>query len=466
MKALIIIKEQDYSWIREVLPHVHPLLVPICNKPFAEFLIDFSILAGCEAIRFASDGPLSDVEHYCDDGSRWGIAVSYSSIQSADELQQVIKKNQRYCSDGKIIVISGFIFIHYNKQKDYKKLFAALPEGEILNCNCGSLSLSGAPLDGQKAIVSDVALSLTGLNSIDVYYRLSMEVLGYASSPYVLPGYSNEAYCSIGSNVVITKGAEIIKPVIIGNNVQILAGSVIGPDAVIGNNVIVDRDSTVSASIVMDNTYIGEHLAVTNRIATENILIEPECGASMAMEDPHLLTGIKKIGSAETIVQSLVHGLMALILISLQLIPFLLLLPILTMQGKWKWYKNTSYTTVSGKTLKLTTATLERNGLISTLAGALSLDRLPLLFRVLSGQLAIIGGGAVVANSNTVADLSSAPSSNRACVFSYAEAEDWPLTGGDSAIVERYYAVHGNPFQDIIMTVKALFNRILEKNTP
>jgi len=465
MKALVIIKEQEYMWVRHILPNVHPLLIPIGNKSFAEFLIDFAILTGCEAIRFVSDGPLSEVEEYCDIGSRWGIDVSYSFVQSGDDLEIVINKNQRYCADEKILVFYGFIFIHYDKKNDYKKFFASLAEGDILRCSGGSLSLLGVPHIGQKPIVSDVALSLLGLDSISVYYRLSMEVLGYASSPYVIPGYSNEAFCSIGSNVVISKSAEIKKPVIIGNNVQILAGSVIGPDAVIGNNVIVDRDSTVSSSIVMDNTYIGEHLDVMNRIAAENILIEPESGVSMVMEDPHLLSGLKKIGSPNTIIQSLLHRLMALLLITLQLIPFLLLSPILTLQGKWIWSK-TSYTSISGKKLNMTTVTPGKNSFLGTLACALSLDRFPLLFRVVSGQLAIIGCGTVVRKANTDKDPHGIQSCNRAGVFSYAEAEDWPLTGGDSEIVERYYAVHGNPFQDMVMTVKALFNRNLEINSP
>ncbi len=464
MKTLIIIREQDYEWLDHFFPGIHPLLVPICNKPFAEFLIDFSILAGSEAIRLVMDGPLSDVERYCENGNRWGIPISYASIKNTDDLQTVIDKNQRFCSEDRVLIISGFVFIQYDKQYNYKTIFASLPDGEILSSNRGSLRLRGSRTETQHDM-GNIPLSLLGFDSIDVYYQLCMEILNDISSPYVLPGYSNEAYCHIGRNVVISKSAEIRKPVIIGNNVQILADSIIGPKAVIGSNVIIDRESSVIGSIVLENTYIGEHLEVQNKIASGNILIEPESGISIAMDDPHLLTGIHQSGSAKSLFQSIVHRLAAILLITLQLIPFLLLTPILILQGKWKKSTNSYFTAVSEKYLILTTTTIERTGPFSTLAAALSLDRFTLLFRVLIGQLAIIGSWPVVATPSSITEYSKTKSWYRAAVFSYAETEEWPVNTGDTAIIERYYAAHGNPMKDIALTIKALLNRIHETNT-
>ena len=461
MKTLIIIREREYEWLYQVFPDPHPLLIPICNKPFIEFLIDFSILAGSEAIRFVSDGSLRDVEHYCEQGSRWGVQISYASMQVSDDLTTVTEKNRRYCSDARVLIISGFIFIRYDKQNDYKALFTSLPPGEFRSCNLGSLTLTGTQAIAENA-PGPVPLSLVGLENIGVYYQLCNEILSGGSLPYVLPGYSNETDCHIGRNVVMSKSCEIRKPVIIGNNVQILAGTVIGPEAIIGNNVIIDRESTVSRSIVLDNTYIGEHLDLNNRIAAGNILVEPESGAAITMDDPHLLTGMRTRGKTGAFLDSLVHILMAGLLILLQLIPFLLLLPILKLQNKWKKSRNTYYTSTSGKTVTLSTAAIERSGPLSFLASALSLDRFPLLFRVLSGELALIASQPLAATPGSRATLSRM-TGYQAGVFSYAEAEDWPVNGSDTAIVERFYATHGNPLLDITMTLKALFNRIHEK---
>ena len=62
MKTIIITKKSDYTWLRDIFPGLHPLLIPLCNKPFIEYLIDFSILVGSSGLRIISDGVISDVE--------------------------------------------------------------------------------------------------------------------------------------------------------------------------------------------------------------------------------------------------------------------------------------------------------------------------------------------------------------------------------------------------------------------
>jgi NDP-sugar pyrophosphorylase family protein len=464
MKTLILIREKDHQWARLVFPEIHPFLLTICNKPYIEFLVDFSVLSGSREIRIVSDGSLGDVEEYCENGSRWGGQISYASMQSSDDLQIVLEKNRRFCADERCLVINGMVFINYDQHKEYKTLFASLPAGDVLSCSSGSLVLTGIPANPDNI---PVPFTLTGFDSISLYYSLSIDILNDASSPYVLPGYNNEELCHIGKNVIIGKSAEIIKPVIIGDNVQILAGSVVGPGAVIGSNVIIDRESSVIRSVVLNHTYIGEQLEVENRIAAGNILIEPESGASIAIEDPHLMTGIKKSGMSILYLQYLVHLLVAMVIIVFQVIPFLLLSPILKLQGRWKQRTGECFADVSGKILKLSETAIKHQGPLSSIAVFLSLDRFSLLFRVLSGQLAIIGSRPMPATSENREHLNRMPG-YRAGVFSYAEAEDWPVNVDDCAIVERFYAAHarGNPLRDIPMTVKALFNRIPEKYKP
>jgi len=462
MKTLIIIREREYSWLLHVFPEVHPLLLPVCNKPFIEFFIDLSILSGCEAIRLVSDGSLRDVEHYCKNGSRWGVPVSYASIQSNDDLQTILEKNRRYCAEDRILIITGFIFIRYDKHIDYKALFASLPPGEILACSGGSLILTGSHTETENT-EAEISLSLTSIDSVGIFYRLCTDILRSSSSNYVLPGYSNEADCHIGRNVVISKSAEIQKPVIIGNNVQILGGTVLGPLAIIGSNIIIDRESTVKGSVVLDNTYIGERLDVENRIASGNVLIEPESGISVTMEDPHLLNEIKKTGAKGTFLRFIIHAFTALILISVLFIPFLLLLPILKLKGKWITKTINCYTSSPGKTMQLKTASIEWKGAPGIVASALSLDRFPMLFRVLNGEFAIIGNHPVTVKPGSH-DALNLIKSYRPGVFSYSETEDWPSDGGEMAIVERYYTAHSNPFRDIGLTMKAFLNRHNEKN--
>jgi NDP-sugar pyrophosphorylase family protein len=462
MKTLLAIREREYEWVNQTFPSIHPLLLPICNKPFTEFLIDFAILAGSTEVRLLSDGPLAEVKEYCENGSRWGVQLSYATLQADDSLKDLLDKNRRFCGEDRIMIISGFCFINYDKQRGYASIMSQMPAGTCVSCPGGSIILAG----NQETLSRnppEIPLSLLPLDEIGSYFRISMETLENGSARYVLPGYGNEPECAIGRNVIISKTAEIIKPVSIGNNVQILSGAIIGPACIIGSNVIIDKESSVKKGVILDNTYIGEHLEVKGRIASGNMLIDPRSSASIAMEDPHLLSGIKAAGKSGTAGRKTVHAIAAAILITMQLIPFLLLFPLLKLQGRWCSGTTTCHADSSGKTFTLPTAEITGNSPAGSLAAAISLDRLPLLLRVIIGQLTIIGSSPIPASGET-GDKPSAKSGYRPAVFSYAEAEDWPVNSSDAAIVERYYTIHSTPLNDIGLTMKALLNKLYEHN--
>jgi NDP-sugar pyrophosphorylase family protein len=462
MKTILAIRESDYEWVYNAFPSIPPLLLPLCNKPFTEFLIDFAILAGSTEIRLLSDGPLGDVKDYCENGSRWGVQLTYASLHADDSLQDLLDKNRKFCGDDRIMIISGYSFVRYDKQQGYANIMSLMPAGTCASCPNGRIILTGNPGTPSQHL-PELPLTLMPFDNVESYFRISMETLENGATRYVLPGYGNEPGCAIGRNVVISKSTEIRKPVSIGNNVQILSGTVIGPDAIIGSNVIIDKESTVKEGVILDNTYIGEHLEVNGRIASGNMLIDPGSGASITMEDPHLLSSIKLCARSGSIIRKTVHAITAAILVAMQLIPFVVLFPLLKLQGRWKSGTTTFLAGNSGKTVTLSSAKITGTGPFVSLASALSLDRIPLLLKVMTGQLAIIGSIPVVAVSNTGVR----PNDNsgyRPAVFSYAEAEEWPVDGSDATIVERFYAVHSTPIKDIGLTIKALLNRLYENN--
>lgn len=464
MKTLLTIRENSYAWVTSALQGLAPLLLPICNKPFVEFLVDFAVLAGSREIRLLSDGPLQEVEQYCEDGSRWGVQMSYAHIKESDDHQTIFEKNRRFCNDSKVMVIDGFVFVGYDKKNDYRDLFNSMPDGTVASCTTGSIRLFTVS-ESNMANNDETAVSLTPIDSVESYYDLSMHILRHESSRYVLPGYGSEPDSYVGRNVTISKSAEIIKPVSIGNNVQILAGSVIGPDAVIGSNVIIDRKSRITESIVLDNTYIGEELDVEHKMANRNTLISPQGAVSIAMEDPHLLTGIKDTARGiGNLLRTIVHTLTAIVLILLLVIPFILITPILAVQGKWKSSRKTCYDHTCKGVISLPDVSIERSGPLSAIAFALSLDRLPTLFRVVGGKLSLIGNAPIAAEEKNLSPPAATPG-YRPAVFSYAEAENWPVGGSDAAIVERFYAIHSNPLQDIGLTMKSLINRFHDTTT-
>ncbi|TCD48543.1 sugar transferase [Chlorobium sp. N1] len=420
MKSLFIVRKSEHAWICRQFSAEHPLLVTLCNKPFIEFLLDFAILAGADAIRIVSDGQTAPIEAYCGNGSRWGIDISYAHMRPEDDRERIMEKNSRFCSEDRVLIIEGVLFIEHDKHADYRSWLSALPEGGIVDIGSGSLSISGEPTK-DMAVPFRPLISIPAIECVNDYFSLSAATLG-AGTRYILPGYCNEPDCFIGRNVVIQKGAEIRKPVMIGNNVQIMTGAVIGPATIIGSNVIVDRESTVKGSILLDNTFIGEQLEVDRKIGEGNRLTDPASGATLMMEDPHLMSAIHQPADASGLLRQLVHSLAATALVLLLALPWL--------------------------ALRMLPAGRSNRNII--------IERYPLLFRVIRGSMRLIGSRGKDRKNSETPDMHIRQA--KPSVFGYAEAEQWPETDSDALIVDHYYTRHASPLKDIGLAIKALIN--------
>ncbi|NTW10764.1 MAG: NDP-sugar synthase, partial [Chlorobiaceae bacterium] len=159
----------------------------------------------------------------------------------------------------------------------------------------------------------------------------------------------------------------------------------------------------------------------------------------------------------------LVHAGIAVLLILLLSVPFLLLFPLLKLRGKWITKRKTCFGESHQSTISLAFPSISGNGVLCTLAEALSLDRFPLLFKVLEGRIAVIGSNPQETGGNT-GRYPSLAAGYRPALYSYAEAEDWPVNSEEGAIVERYFASHGGLFQDLVLVVKAFLNRMHSKD--
>lgn len=457
MKTLIVVRDADFRWTRELDPQRHPLHLPICNKPAVEYLVDLSVLAGSTSIRIVSDAPMADIRSLCGDGSRWGSEISYACMQPGDTMQTVLDKNRKFCSDDRVIVFSGLLFVRYDQRFDYASWLSSQPSGALVRGVRGTISVTGEPLpaDGPHPAPP---LSIPDLDSIGHYFRLSREVLR-SGDAYVLPGYGSEPGRHLGSNVLIMNGASVGKPVMIGNNVQIRAGALVSPGSIIGNNVIIDQDSQVFESLVLDGTYIGEGLEVRRRLASGNLLIDPCNAAALRLEDPHLISEMGQPPAAGSVSRRLVHTAVAAILIALLLVPYVVLGSLLSATGRWQTIRRFYFTSRQGGTIELDTPLIEARGIPGALALMLSLDRFAMLFQVLAGNLALIGCRPVPAGMGQH-PISPAVAGYRPGVFSYAESEAWPENPNDFSIVEHYHLVHGCVFNDITMTLQAFVNRI------
>ena len=459
MKTLLVLRDHTFAWMKEFFPDTHPVLVPLCNKPLLEYLIDFSIICGCTEIRIVLDGSGAEVEKYFGTGSSWGVPISYGSIRQNDALETILAKNSRFCADDSLLILDGFFFLRYDQTKDYSSLAHPDTSGLARTCATGSLVIQGHhPLDDDQQTMPLPLLEITPLATLNDLYHLAMDILEHTGSHYVLPGYSHENGVFIGRNVAIAKTAVITKPVMLGNNVQIRPGAEIGPGAIIGSNVIIGANSKTVRAMVMDHTYIGEELDLTNKIASGHMLISPENNISLKIEDAHLLSAINPPRPRRTM-RIITHGITAFFLVLLMAVPYIFLSLILKYQKKWSCSSLTYLQNKDGAPLEIHRVELPSKGYAASLARALSVDKFELLFQIFTGKLRLIGNTLSPAEDMSPSLLQEfeeyAPG-----VFSYAEAEGWPAMDFDPEISDRFHMKHSTWTRDISMTFNALRNRL------
>jgi NDP-sugar pyrophosphorylase family protein len=463
MKALIFVKAKELDWIKPIFSNQHLLLIKICNKPYLEYLVDFAILCGCREIKLVTDAGIGEVETLLDDGSRWGIKLSYAPIRETDNLEDALEKNSGFCKGSPLLLFKGFFFLHYDKNTEYADFIKDLPSGEIKSCETGSLSLIKSPVrDGHLPGSNQPLLEASPLTSATDIHTLSLDILTNNSNRYVLPGYSSDNQTFIGQNVIITKKSQIIPPVIIGNQVQIHNNAIVGPGAIIGSEVIIDSNCRIVESIVFDKTYVGEHLELRKKLIAGNLVVNSEDGTLVRLEDDHLLSQVKIPSFRITFLHRIFNLINALLAVLILAVPYILFSSLLKSQKKWTTRERTVFVNSDGLTKDLTETKIQTSGLGAKLASILLLDRYPLLFSVLNGSLILIGSRLLEAEKKNLKVLEDY-SSYRPGVFSYAEAETWPEENAEWEIVERFHLARRGLVHDNIMLAKAIINRAYPK---
>lgn len=325
MKCLIYANTQEADWLKSFFPDIEPFLLKIANKPLLEYILDLVVLMGVDEVRIVSDGSIKQIEQLIGSGSKWGCSISYSFARPQDSINKVYAKNLSFCQADDLIIWNGFFFAFYHRdqvksnfkldQASYlgeQKRLILLPKGshlkEVKPINCSA---------GECMQTKDI-LGITD------YFQLSMEILKERSQEYVLPGYGKEKGIFLGSNLVYPRSCELKPPIMIGNNCSFQRQTLVGPNSIIGNNVIIDENSCVNDSIVYDNTYVGRDLDLDHKIVYKGHLISGLSGESIHITDKLLVSQVE-LGIVTSFFNRFVQRILAIVLLLLQLVPWLIL---------------------------------------------------------------------------------------------------------------------------------------------
>lgn len=460
MNSLVIIREQHYSWLRELRSADHPALVPICNKPILEYLVDFIVLLGGKQIRLVFEEPDGSVPAYFGNGERWGVAIDYGNSRAFDSLDRIVEKNGSFDNEDPLLVIDGLLFLHYDKNVQYEIVAQGSGSGFLYRGEGGTISYRTPGAAGQSTnakLTPGLEVSAPS-KGIDLF-GISMLVLGEEQHRYVIPGYGADKGVYIGRNVEIGKGVSIHGPVVVGNNVRLLGNAVIGPNAVIGNNVIVDDGAEVRDSLVMADTYIGRGLYLSAKMAAGNRVLSVNDNTSIEVTEEFLLSPINRSLPMD-IIRYIFNILGAFLLALFQLVPFCIFFALRRLRGDVKINENIFLLSSDGRTKLFRTPAVGRTGFLDRIIKSLSLDKFALLKEVFSGKLQLVGNRLIPDNAEGrefVKDFAGYSPG----IFNYSEADKLEPGTAESEIAERYYSANRGFLTETKSLIKALFNNLL-----
>ena len=457
MKSLIIIREEDNSWLQEFCPAIHPAMVPICNKPLLEYQVDFALLCGCTDVRIIVDAASNAIEDYFRQGDRWGANITININKPNDSVDTIIEKNSTYCAGTPLLIMDGFFFVHYDKSANLKDLSLPRENGLLNSCSSGSIlfAANARCLHSISASSTEHDFALSPLTCLNDIFQINMQILQAEQEHYVLPGYGVEQDILIGQNVMIGKNTEICPPVIIGDNVRLLEGASIGPDVAIGSNVIVDHGTKIEQSVIYPGSYIGRNMSVESKIICGKRVISPPDGETLDISDDFLFSSIDM--QTKNISRRLLNSGLACLLFALQLLPYLLLSTLRKLQGSWHVDKQNVLLTVAGDTLTIPVILNKHVNITDRLFSVFALEKLPLLTQVIKGKLQLVGNRPMTDTPDHQTLLADFPDYLPG-VFVYSEGEDIELGGIDEEIAERYHAANRGFRHDCGMFVKILFS--------
>ncbi|MCP3967886.1 MAG: NDP-sugar synthase [Lentisphaerae bacterium] len=464
MKCIINCSETGTAWTNNYFVGLPAYMLPVANKPFLEYLVEFCSLAGADEIRIVLDNPDISLEKYFDDGSKWNLKITYNPSSGRSSIQDAMRHNSGMLDDGKAMILNGYFFLEHDKNT-VAELFNKIKPGEKIvgDDGCGIYLLdrkmlnSGISFDSFKEVAID-GIKPHLLRDIKDFYDLNMAIVKGHTGKYIMPSYSSEEGVYIGQDVEITQSCEVKKPIILGSHIRLKSNSKIGPLAIIGNNSLIDSRTVVERSVVMGSSYIGTDLEIKDKIIHRNRIINPENGEILDIVDEFLISEIRG-GIIRRFLASILYRLTAIIIMLVQL-PFFLLIRHFV---KIKCRSTECWGDRMGMTkIKFELYPDNAFHFIDRWFLKLSLDKFHLLPKVISGKMRLAGNCPSEANDLNLHFIGQMPNYCPA-VFPYSAMLNHEADEFQEMIDELYYAHHAGIWLNINIVFKTLISNLLKQ---
>ncbi len=386
------------EWATRMSDAPWPLL-PVVNRPLLDYWMETCADAGADRVYLILGEGAKAVEDFIGSGDRWRVRVEFTFAREGENPLDYLKSISAQWRDG--LIYFGGPFFPRRRQafrpEDFSRLKACRHDhaGE-------ALFLFGRDDAEVAPLLNGAAPAGRGLERIHVhpyaiadtnaYYELNMKMVMAEFSRYVTAGFSGADGSSVGYNTRTPPSSHLAAPLIIGDDCRFGAMTTVGPNAVVGNHVIVDAYTELTDCLILDDTYVGRNLEIRDKIVAGNRVIDPKDGTVIEIDDSWLVARNRPEMKTEDVVRYVVLWCVALGLAAVQLVPFLILMPIILLTRIAAFERRQFHDPTQGYVaLPTFTKRVNRKSVAYRLFRGLSLDRFPWLLRVLSGGMFLCG---------------------------------------------------------------------------
>lgn len=98
----------------------------------------------------------------------------------------------------------------------------------------------------------------------------------------------------VGPNHMIHPSARLAPPLCIGEGCSVGRDAELGPDAVLGSNVVIEDEATVQSSTILRKTYVGQLVNINRRVINQTLMIDTQTSESIQVVDAFLLAPVTR----------------------------------------------------------------------------------------------------------------------------------------------------------------------------